>query len=79
MPDATTGWIAGVPDSETPIGDDFILPPSGPEPVTLAHPFIDNRLARKLGKSSTDRVADLSDPILLLWVRDDARRAEKAQ
>jgi hypothetical protein len=23
MPDATTGWIAGAPDSETPIGDDF--------------------------------------------------------
>jgi hypothetical protein len=76
MPDAKTGWIAGVPDSETPIGDDFIAPPSGPGPVTFdrAHPFIDNRLARKLGKSSTNRVADLSNPILLPWVREELRK-----
>jgi hypothetical protein len=76
MPDAKTGWIAGVPNSETPIGDDFILPPSGPGPVTFdrAHPFIDNRLARKLGKSSTNRVADLSNPILLPWVREELRK-----
>jgi hypothetical protein len=38
-----------------------------------AHPFIDNRLARKLGKSSTNRVADLSNPILLPWVREELR------
>jgi hypothetical protein len=38
-----------------------------------AHPFIDDRLARKLGKSSTNRVADLSNPILLPWVREEPR------
>jgi hypothetical protein len=76
MPDAKSGWIAGVPDSATPIGDDFVLPPSGPGPVTFdrVHPFIDNRLAKKLGKSSTNRVADLSNPILLPWVREELRK-----
>ena len=63
-PDSRTGWIAGVPDGETPIGDDFLQPPSGPGPVTFdrAHPFIDNRVSRRLGKSATNRVADLSNP-----------------
>ena len=52
MPDVRTGWVAGVPDSDIPIGDDFIQPPSGPGPVTYdrAHPYLDNRAARKLGK-----------------------------
>ncbi len=51
-PDASTGWISGVPDSETPIGDEFLQPPSGPGPVTFdrAHPLIDNRKSRQSGK-----------------------------
>jgi hypothetical protein len=75
-PDSRTGWIAGVPDGETPIGDDFLQPPSGPGPVTFdrAHPYIDNRVARRLGKSSTNRVADLSNPILQPWVREELRK-----
>jgi hypothetical protein len=75
-PDSRTGWIAGVPDGETPIGDDFLQPPSGPGPVTFekAHPYIDNRLARKLGTQSTNRVADLSNPILQPWVREELRK-----
>jgi len=70
MPDSRVGWIAGVPDSETPIGDDFIQPSSGPGPVTYdrAYPFIDNRASRRSGKSATNRVADLSNPILQPWV-----------
>ena len=65
-PDSRTGWIAGVPDGATPIGDDFLAPPSGPGPVTFdkAHPYIDNQLARMTGKQPTNRVADLSNPIL---------------
>lgn len=81
MPDAVTGWITGLPDGDTPIGDDFLLPPSGPGPVTFdkAHPYIDNRLARKLGRSTTNRIADLSNPILQPWVREELRKLnEKA-
>ena len=75
-PDSRTGWIAGLPDGETPIGDDFLQPPSGPGPVTFdrAHPFIDNRASRRSGKSATNRVADLSNPILQPWVREELRK-----
>jgi hypothetical protein len=75
-PDSRTGWIAGVPDGETPIGDDFLAPPSGPGPVTFdkAHPYIDNQLARRTGKQPTNRVADLSNPILQPWVREQLRK-----
>jgi hypothetical protein len=75
-PDSRTGWIAGVPDGETPIGDDFLQPPSGPGPVTFdkAHPFVDNRLARQSGKQPTNRVADLSNPILQPWAREELRK-----
>lgn len=75
-PNSRTGWIAGVPDSETPIGDDFLQPPSGPGPVTFdrAHPFIDNRVSRQSGKSATNRVADLTNPILQPWVREELKK-----
>ena len=75
-PDSRTGWIAGVPEGETPIGDDFLQPPSGPGPVTFdrAHPFVDNRAARRSGKQPTNRVADLSNPILQPWVREELRK-----
>ena len=75
-PDSRTGWIAGVLDGETPIGDDFLQPPSGPGPVTFdkAHPYIDNRLARRTGRQPTNRVADLSNPILQPWVREELRK-----
>jgi len=75
-PDSRTRWIAGVPDGETPIGDDFLQPPSGPGPVTFdrAHPFVDNRAARQLRKQPTNRVADLSNPILQAWVREELRK-----
>ena len=78
-PDSRVGWIAGVPDSETPIGDEFIQPPSGPGPVTFdrAYPFIDNRASRRSGKSATNRVADLSNPILQPWVREELRKVNQ--
>jgi hypothetical protein len=78
-PDSRTGWVTGVPDSDTPIGDEFIPPPSGPGPVTYdrAHPFIDNRASRKLGKSATNRVADLSNPILQPWTREALRKVNE--
>jgi hypothetical protein len=78
-PDSNTGWIAGVPDGETPIGDEFLQPPSGPGPVTFdrAHPFIDNRKSRQSGKSATNRVADLSNPILQPWAREELRKVNQ--
>jgi hypothetical protein len=79
MPDARTGWGSSVPGSDTPIGDDFILPKSGPGPVTCGrtHPFLDNRQASQLGRSSTNRVADLTNPILLPRVREELRQINK--
>jgi hypothetical protein len=78
-PDSSTGWISGVPDSETPIGDEFIQPPSGPGPITFdrAHPLIDNRKSRQSGKSATNRVADLSNPILQPWAREELRKVNQ--
>ena len=63
-PDSRTGWIAGVPDGETPIGDDFLQPPSGPGPVTFdrAYPFIDNRVSG--GLASRPRIASPTLAIL---------------
>jgi hypothetical protein len=77
-PDSHTGWIAGLPDGETPIGDDFLPPPSGPGPVTFdkAHPYIDNQLARRTGKQPSNRVADLTNPILLPWAGIAPRSVE---
>src|SRR6202166_1713882 len=61
-PDSRTGWIAGVLDGVSPIGQDFLQPPSGPGSVTFdkAHPYLDTVAARRAGKTSTLRVADLS-------------------
>jgi hypothetical protein len=75
-PDNRTGWIAGVPDGPEPIGDDFLQPSFGPGPVTFdkAHPYIDNAAARKMGGQPTNRVADLSNPILQPWVREELRK-----
>jgi hypothetical protein len=77
-PDLRTGWIAGVQNSDEPIGDDFLpTPPElGPGPVASdkAHPYIDNAMARRTGKQPTNRVADLNNPILQPWVRDELRK-----
>src|SRR5215471_12231035 len=64
--DSRLGWVAGVPDSMDPIGDDFLPPPSGPGPVTSdpAHPYIDNQYAARNGIQPTFHVADLNSPIL---------------
>jgi hypothetical protein len=78
-PDSVTGWIAGVPDGENPTGQDFLLPESGPGPVTndKAHPHVDDGAARRDGKQPTFRVADLTNPILQPWVREALRKANE--
>ena len=48
-------------------GVDFILPKSGPGPVTWdpAHPYTGN---------TTQRIADLTNPILMPWVREALKK-----
>jgi hypothetical protein len=77
--DSTVGWVAGVPMSDEPIGDDFLPPPEGPGPVTSdpAHPYIDNTFATRTGKQPTFHVADLNSPILLPWAREELRKVNE--
>jgi hypothetical protein len=77
--DSRTGWIAGVPDGVSPVGQDFLQPPSGPGPVTFdkAHPYVDSAISRRTGAQPTLRVADLSNPILQPWVREELRRVNQ--
>ena len=77
--DATIGWIAGVQGSDEPIGDDFLPPPSGPGPVISDkdHPYIDNAFALRTGKQPTFHVADLSNPILQPWAREELRKVNQ--
>ena len=69
------GWVA--------YGTDFIQPPSGPGPVVSdpAHPFIPGREEYRRAQpdrqgpaQSTFRVADLSNPILQPWAREELRK-----
>jgi hypothetical protein len=78
-PDSITGWIAGDPNGENPIGQDFIAPESGPGPVTndKAYPHVDDGAARRDGKQPTYRVADLTNAILQPWVREVLRKANE--
>src|SRR6266478_6486131 len=77
--DATVGWIAGVQGSDEPIGDDFLPPPSGPGPVVSDkdHPYIDNAFALRTGKQPTFHVADLDNPILQPWVREELSKVNE--
>ena len=77
--DAGTGWIAGVPGSNEPIGDDFLPPPEGPGPVVSDpdHPYIDNAYATRTGGQPTLHVADLSSPILQPWTREALRKVNE--
>ena len=78
-PDSRTGWVAGVPDGVSPVGQDFLQPPSGPGPVTFdkAHPYVDSAVSRKTGAQPTLRFADLSNPILQPWVREELRKVNE--
>ena len=81
----TIAWTAHAASSDDSIPDlsaggagwqnthnDFILPSSGPGPVTWdpAHPFVGNGQGGRV----TVRVADLSNPILMPWVRDELKK-----
>jgi hypothetical protein len=74
-PSANAGWIS--------YGPDFIPEPSGPQPITFdpAHPFIENAIEYNAARpgtkdesiNSTFPVADLSNPILQPWARDELK------
>jgi hypothetical protein len=74
VPDFTQGsdgaWLM--------IGDELLPPPSGgPGPITFDknHPYVDNRAARQTKSQPTYRVADLTNPILQPWVREQLKKA----
>jgi hypothetical protein len=59
-----------------PVSDDFAPPLSGPGPVASdpAHPYYSNQS----GRQPTDRVADLSNPILKPWVVERMKKSNAA-
>jgi len=67
------GWIA----SGSGFGTEFVPPPSGPRPGTNdpAHPYITNAAAAATGKQPTFRVADLNNPILQPWAKEQMKKA----
>src|SRR5206468_7877673 len=66
-PDNITSWTL-----ERPAQDDFLPPPSGQGPVTSepGHPYIPNGA----GKQQTNRIADLTNPILKPWVIEQMQK-----
>src|SRR5262245_5019677 len=69
-PDSRIGWQLG--------DDEFIQPPSGPGPVVSdkAHPYV-SFYRFPTNPRPTFRVADLSNPILQPWAREELRKANE--
>jgi hypothetical protein len=67
-PDAGIGWYA--------YNRLFLPPASGPGPVQQdpSRPYVSNDEFRVTGKQPTERVADLSTPILQPWAREVVRK-----
>jgi hypothetical protein len=67
-PDSMTGWLKGP-------GDEFIQPESGPGPIKSdpAHPYVSNAVAGQ----ETVKIADLTNPILQPWAREQMRKANE--
>src|ERR1051326_408626 len=68
-PERTTGW-------RKPPGDEFIQPASGPGPVKSdpSAPYHTNALFAQ----ETPKIADLSNPILQPWVKEQMRKENEA-
>jgi hypothetical protein len=64
-----SGWME--------IGDELLPPPSGPGPITNdpRYPYVDNGQARRRGIQPTYRVADLNNPILQPWAKEQMKKA----
>jgi hypothetical protein len=71
-PNSSVGWIA--------LGGQFIRPPSGAGPITddPAHPRVTNEDFRLTGKQPTFPVADISNPILQPWAREELKKRNEA-
>src|SRR4026209_1342983 len=67
-PDNATAWVPARAE-----GDDFISPESGPGPVVSepGHPYVPNNRFTQ----PTYRIADLTNPILKPWVREQLKKA----
>src|SRR2546427_3987285 len=67
-PNASIGWYA--------YNRQFIPPTSGAGPLQQdrARPYVSNDEFRVTGRQPTERVADLSNPILQPWARDVVRK-----
>jgi hypothetical protein len=67
-PNAGVSWVA--------FSRAFISPPSGPGPVKddPAHPNVSNDDFRASGRQPTFPIADLTNPILLPWVREKLKQ-----
>jgi hypothetical protein len=74
-PNSNVGWVA----SSEGFGADFVQPPSGPGPVTNdpAYPHLTNEDAARIDRQPTYRVADLSNPILRPWAKEQMRKANE--
>ena len=71
-PDDRTSWF---PDR--PTGDDYLPPPSGPGPILSdpKHPYTPNDEGRNTGVQPTYRIADVSNPILQPWAREQMKKS----
>jgi hypothetical protein len=69
-PDSSTGWLAQ--------DDELIPPPSGPGPIRSdpAHPYI-SFYKNPRNPHPAFRVADLNNPILQPWTREQLRKANE--
>jgi hypothetical protein len=78
-PDIKTGWIAGDPNGVSPVGQDFLQPPSGPGPITFdkRFPYYDTAAAKRANTQPTLRIADLTNPILQPWAREELRKVNE--
>jgi len=72
-PNSMTGWISLSFDR-------FIPPPTGPGPITVdpAHPYVSNGDLAATGAQPTFLIADLNNPILQPWVRDELLKRNQA-
>jgi hypothetical protein len=57
-------------------GDSFVSPAGGPGPVVddPRYPFVSNQTSARTGKRSTFHIADLNNPILQPWAKEELRK-----
>ncbi len=69
-PDNVTGWVP------LNYGDSFVSPADGPGPVVddPRYPFVSNQTSARTGKRSTFHIADLNNPILQPWAKEELRK-----